>query len=151
MYRTGSSDEILTNAALCSGVTRAKLSWGKFSMTRRHLLPALLSSFENWPSSLRSTGEVFSKRIKINPQIHIQKFEEHTVWRRVPFWGSFLTSIGSSGLVRTLWMSEMTPSRAPVLKALVIQIFWCEFGGWFWSFLRKPDLYYRRIMVNRYS
>ena len=63
------------------------------------------------------TGQVFSKRIEITPQIYIRIFEEHMAWgQQVHCWGSFLTCIGSSGLMRTLWMSEMTPFRVPVLK-----------------------------------
>ena len=28
-----------------------------------------------------------------------------------------------------------------ILKLYILQIFGCEFGEWFWCFLRKPDLY----------
>ena len=65
-------------------------------------------------------------------------FEERTAWGWMPCWWTFRTSIGSSGSVRTLWM---TPSKAPILKLFFLQIFWCKFGEWFYSFLRKPDLY----------
>ena len=61
-----------------------------------------------------TTGDFFKEWNDITPQTHIRKFGD-----------SFLTSIGSSGLVRTLWMSEMTPIKAPVLKPVV---FWCECG-----------------------
>ena len=58
------------------------------------------------------TGQVFSKKIGITSHIYIQKFEEHKAWwlgiGRVPYWGLFLTFIGSFGLMWTLWMSEMT-------------------------------------------
>ena len=60
----------------------------------------------------------------------------------MPCWGSFLTSIGFSGFMLTLWMSGMNQSKAPILKPYVLQIFWCEFGEWFRSLLRKPDLYW---------
>ena len=86
------------------------------------------------------TGQVFSKRIKITPQSQIQKLEEHRVLGWVPCWGSILTSTVFALTKRTLWMLEMTPSKAPVLKLHVLQIFICEFGEWFWSFLRKLDL-----------
>ena len=38
------------------------------------------------------------------------------------------TPKNTTGLVRTLWMSEITPRKAPVLKPYVLQIFGCEFG-----------------------
>ena len=88
-----------------------------------------------------STGQIFSKRIEITPQIHIRKFEELIAWGEVSCWESFLTSTGCALTQRTLWMSEMIPNKAPVLKPYVLQISWCEFGEWFQSFLRKPDLY----------
>ena len=39
-------------------------------------------------------------------------------------WGSFLTSKGSALNQRTLWKSEMTARKTPVL-----QIFWCEYSS----------------------
>ena len=60
----------------------------------------------------------------------------------MPCWESFLTSIGSALTQRTLWMSEVTPSKASVLKPYVLQIFGREFGDCFQSSLRKPDLYF---------
>ena len=70
--------------------------------------------------------------------------------------GSFLTSIGSSGFVQTLWMSEMTPSKALFLNPFVLQIFLCVVGEWFWSFLREPDLYvhlvpkcHKKVIIGR--
>ena len=42
---------------------------------------------------------------------------------------------------RTLWMSEMTPSNTPILKSLVLQIFWCDFGKWFCFILHKSHVY----------
>ena len=71
-------------------------------------------------------------------------------WEWVPFWGLFLTSTGFSGLVQTLWMSEITPSKITVLKPFVLQIFWCKFGEWFRSFLKKPDLYPAYINAHNY-
>ena len=44
-------------------------------------------------------------------------------------------------VVQTLWMTEMTSSKASFLKPFVLQILWCEFREWFGSFLRKYDLY----------
>ena len=49
--------------------------------------------------------QVFSKGIKITPQIYIRKFEEQMAW-----------------------MSEINPSKAPTLKPYVLQISICEFG-----------------------
>ena len=62
-------------------------------------------------------------------------------WGQVFCWWSFLASIGSSGLMRTLWMSEMDPSKTHVLKMLALYIFWCEFGEWFCSIFQKSHLY----------
>ena len=81
------------------------------------------------------------KGLKSLPQIHIRKFEEYIAWGRVSYWGLFLTSTGSALTQITLWMSEMNPRKAPILKPFVLQIFWCEFRDLFRSFLRKPDLY----------
>jgi len=41
--------------------------------------------------------------------------------------------------MRTLWMSEMTPSKTPVLKPLVLKTFGCEFGEGFCSILQKKS------------
>ena len=68
------------------------------------------------------TGQVFSKRIEITSQIHIRKSEQHMAWGQVPCW-SALTQRR-----RTLWMSEMTPSNAFVLKPHVSSNFWM----WIW-------------------
>jgi hypothetical protein len=46
----------------------------------------------------------------------------------MPWWKSFLTSTGSALTQRTLWMSEITPIKAPVLKAYALKIFGREFG-----------------------
>ena len=48
------------------------------------------------PQFTHFTGHVFSKRIKITPQIHTWKFKEQRTWGWVPCWGSFLTSTGST-------------------------------------------------------
>ena len=55
--------------------------------------------------NLIHTGDFFEEWNKISPQICIRKFEE-----------------------LRCQMSEMTPSKTPVLKPLVLQIFRCEFG-----------------------
>ena len=97
------------------------------------------------------TGQVFPKGIEITSQIHIRKFEEQMAWGRVPSWGSFLTSTGFAGLVRTLWMSEMTPSKAPILKPFVLQIFWCELGEWFRSLLKNLTCKsIKNCLINNY-
>ena len=83
------------------------------------------------------TGQVFPKRIKITPKIHIKKIKERTAWGQVPSWESFLTSTEPALTQRTLWMSDMIPSKAPVLKLYVLQFFGCEFWEWFWSFFKK--------------
>ena len=83
------------------------------------------------------TGDFFEEWNKITPQIHIRKFEELMAWERLSCWESFLTSTGSALTQRTLWMSEMTPNKTPVLKSLVLQTFWCEFGEWFHSIYQK--------------
>ena len=74
------------------------------------------------------TGNFFEEWNEITPQIGIRKFEEQTPLERVSLTQSFLTFIGSSELVRTLWMSEITASKAPDYKPFVLQIFFCEFG-----------------------
>ena len=60
---------------------------------------------------------------------------------RAPCWESLLTSTGSTLTQRILWMSEMTPSKTPVLKSLLLQIFRCEFGELFCFILQKSHLY----------
>ena len=50
------------------------------------------------------TSDFFEEWNKFTPQIHIRKFEEQMAWGRVPCWGSFLTSTGSSLIQRTLLM-----------------------------------------------
>ena len=84
-----------------------------------------------------NTDNYFEEWNEITPQTHIRKFEERAAWGWGPAWGSFLISIGSSGLVQTLCMSEMTPSKAHVLKPFILQIFWCDFGEWFLSLLER--------------
>ena len=74
--------------------------------------------------STNFTGQVFSKGIEITPEIHIRKFDQ-IAWGRVPCWGSFLTSTWFSGLVWTMWMSEMNPNKATLLKPYVLLIFLC--------------------------
>ena len=91
------------------------------------------------------TCDFFEERNEITPQIHIHKFEELTAWGQVSCWRSFLSSIGSSGLMRTLWMSEIIPCKTPILNPLVLQIFGCEFGEWFRSILQKSHLYQKII------
>ena len=86
------------------------------------------------------TGDFFEEWNEITPQTHIRKFEELMAWGQVSCWGAFLTSIGSSGLMQTLWMSEMTPSKTPVLKPLVLQIFLCGLELSFCYLLRKFHL-----------
>ena len=66
----------------------------------------------------------------------------------VSSWESFLAFVGSSGLMWTLWMSEMTPSKAPILKPFVLQIFWLKFGEWLQTFLRKPNLKSASIIIS---
>ena len=86
-------------------------------------------------------------------QVHTKFFEELTTWERVPYWGLFLTSTGSSRLLWTLWISEMNPSKAPVLKPYVLKKFCCEFGELFRSLLRESDLYlwnvHARILLKK--
>ena len=53
-----------------------------------------------------------------------------------------LSAKGSSGLVWTLWISEMTPSKAPVLKRFILEKFWCELGQWFRLIFQKSHLYF---------
>ena len=69
---------------------------------------------------------LFMEWNKTTPQTHIRKFEELTAWGQMSWWGSFMTSIGFSGLMWTLWMSEMTPSKTPILMLLVLQMFLCR-------------------------
>ena len=76
-----------------------------------------------WTLHGRGTGDFFEGWNEITPQIHIRKLEEQTALERVPFWESFLTSTGSALTQRTLWMSDMNPSKAPVVKPNVLQIF----------------------------
>ena len=86
------------------------------------------------------TGDFFEEWNDITHQTHIRIFEELTACGRLSCWGSFLTLVGSSGLMRILWMSGIIPSKTPVLKPLVLQIFWFEFGDWFRSILQKSHL-----------
>ena len=65
-------------------------------------------------------------------------------WRRVPFWGSFLTSTGSSRLVRNQWMSEITTSKAPVLKQLLLFLCVLELSFLF-SFEKTPP-----VMISKF-
>ena len=81
---------------------------------------ALNPSLENPDPASAVTGQVFSKKIEITPQIHIKKFEEQTARGRVSCWESFCTSTASTLAQRTLWMSEMTPNNAPFLKPHVL-------------------------------
>ena len=67
---------------------------------------------------------------EITRQNHIKKFEEEMVWGWVSCLGSFVTSTGSSALMRTMWMQEMNPSQP-----FVLQIFWYDFGEWCSDFL----------------
>ena len=93
--------------------------------------------YGNLRFSYRITSEVFGDWNEITPQIHIRKFEKQTAGGWVPW----LTSSVSELTQRTLWMSEMTTSKAPVLKPVVLQIFWYEIGEWFSSILQKNHLY----------
>ena len=77
---------------------------------------------------------------EITPQTQIRNNKEQRAWRQMPYWVSFLKSTGFKLTQRTLWMSEMTPSKAHILKPFVFQIFWCEFGEWFRSILQKSYL-----------
>ena len=95
------------------------------------------------------TGDFFEEWNEITPQTHIRKFEEQTAWGQVSCWENFLTFIGSSGLMQTLWMLEMAPNKIPVLKPFVLQIFWWKFGKLFRSILQKSRLYLWWFFVTK--
>jgi hypothetical protein len=101
-------------------LSKSKL-WRMLSANLKHLMLTYVHKYvlttytytKNWLFSFikqyflrgrSAKGQVFSKR---TPQIHIRKFKEQTPWGPVPCCESFLTSRGSSGLLWTLWMSEM--------------------------------------------
>lgn len=99
--------------------------------------------------SLSVTGQVFSKDNKNeSSSLHTKKIEELKASKRVPCWRSFLTV--SSWLVQTLWMSEMTPSKTPVLKPLVLHFFFCEgLSSHFLYHLRKPHLCLKKFFSQK--
>ena len=68
------------------------------------IITALRGSYDVYTQGFekRYTDDFFEEWNKITPQIHIRKFEEQTAGEQVPWWESFLTSIGYSGLVPIL-------------------------------------------------
>ena len=80
----------------------------------------------NYRTQVTITGEFIEEWNKITPQNHIRNFEEQMAWERV-----VLGVISDIHRVRTnqrtLWMLEIIPTKTPVLKLFVLQIFRCEF------------------------
>ena len=83
------------------------------------------------------TGQVFSKRIEITHQIHVRKFVEQLAWEWVPCMGLFLTPTGFSGLVRTLWMSKMSPSKSPSSRHILFKFSDVNLGSDFYPFWKN--------------
>ena len=116
---------------------------------RKHVLCILVKIFCTFWWSINYVAFPMScliPLIRVHQCYPKESFEELTAWGRVPCWGSFLTSTGSALTQRTKWMN---PSKAPVLKPFVLQIFWCEFGEWYRSILQKSYLWISEMTPSK--